>query len=117
MRLLHFGNDHEQRRPVANESESQSGGNRSILARQCVPLWHASAHLRGGPPGGQDDARARAMSGVEDKFVIEPERYEFIAAPMHQFKLARRGFFKIVGAGIAVFAIAKDAAAQETPPG
>jgi len=58
------------------------------------------------------------MSGVEDKFVIEPERYEFSAAPMHQFELARRDFFKILGAGIAVFAIAKDAtAAQETAPG
>jgi len=58
------------------------------------------------------------MSGVEDKFVIEPERYELSAAPMHQFELARRDFFKILGAGIAVFAIAKDAVAlQETAPG
>src|SRR5256714_3187384 len=58
------------------------------------------------------------MSGVEDKFVIEPERYELSAAPMHQFELARRDFFKILGAGIAVFAVAKDApAAQETAPG
>ncbi len=58
------------------------------------------------------------MSGATDKFVIEPERYEFHAAPIHQFELARRDFFKILGAGIAVFAIAKDAiAAQETAPG
>ena len=58
------------------------------------------------------------MSNVEGKFVIEPERYEFRAAPIHQFELARRDFFKILGAGIAVFAIAKDAlAAQETAPG
>jgi CO/xanthine dehydrogenase Mo-binding subunit len=58
------------------------------------------------------------MSNVEGKLFIEPERYEFGAAPLHQFELARRDFFKILGAGIAVFAIAKEAlAAQETAPG
>jgi nicotinate dehydrogenase subunit B len=58
------------------------------------------------------------MSIVEGKLFIEPERYEFSAIPMHQFELARRDFFKILGAGIAVFAIANDAlAAQETAPG
>jgi nicotinate dehydrogenase subunit B len=58
------------------------------------------------------------MSNVEREFIIEPERYEFRAAPIHQFELARRDFFKILGAGIAVFAIAKNAlAAQETAPG
>jgi nicotinate dehydrogenase subunit B len=58
------------------------------------------------------------MSGVQQQFLLEPERYEFRAAPIHQFELARRDFFKILGAGIAVFAIAKDAfARQETAPG
>ena len=58
------------------------------------------------------------MTNGEGKFVIEPERYELRAAPIHQFELARRDFFKILGAGIAVFAIAKDAlATQETAPG
>src|SRR5438445_7276518 len=58
------------------------------------------------------------MSGLTEKFVFEPERYEFSSAPMHQFDLARRDFFKILGAGIAVFAIAKDSlTAQETAPG
>jgi len=58
------------------------------------------------------------MSNVERGFIVEPERYEFSASPIHQFELARRDFFKILGAGIAVFAIAKDAAgAQETAPG
>ncbi|PYU46111.1 MAG: hypothetical protein DMG54_04355, partial [Acidobacteria bacterium] len=58
------------------------------------------------------------MSEPSGKFVLEPERYEFAAAPMHQFELARRDFFKLLGAGIAVFAIAKDATAeQETAPG
>jgi nicotinate dehydrogenase subunit B len=58
------------------------------------------------------------MSSAQGKFTIEPERYEFRTTPIHQFELARRDFFKILGAGIAVFAIAKDAlAAQETAPG
>jgi CO/xanthine dehydrogenase Mo-binding subunit len=52
-----------------------------------------------------------------EPFLLEPERYEFRALPMHQFALARRDFFKILGAGIAVFAIAKDVSAQETAPG
>jgi nicotinate dehydrogenase subunit B len=58
------------------------------------------------------------MSNIEMKSPLEPERYEFSAAPIHQFDLARREFFKLLGAGIAVFAMAKDAmAAQETAPG
>ncbi len=58
------------------------------------------------------------MSSAQGKFTVEPERYEIRATPIHQFELARRDFFKILGAGIAVFAIAKDAlAAQETAPG
>jgi nicotinate dehydrogenase subunit B len=58
------------------------------------------------------------MSGLKEKIVFEPERYEFRAAPIHQFDLARRDFFKILGAGIAVFATAKDVpGAQETAPG
>jgi isoquinoline 1-oxidoreductase len=52
-----------------------------------------------------------------EPFSLEPERYEFRALPMHQFALARRDFFKLLGAGIAVFAVAKDLAAQETAPG
>ncbi len=57
------------------------------------------------------------MSSSSVKFVPEPERYEFTAGPMHHFELARRDFFKFLGAGIAVFAVAKDSLArQETAP-
>ena len=57
------------------------------------------------------------MSGPSIKFEPEPERYEFRAGPMHHFDLARRDFFKFLGAGIAVFAVAKDSLAkQETAP-
>jgi len=49
------------------------------------------------------------MSGSPEKFVIEPERYEFSAGPVHHFELLRRDFFKLLGAGIAVFTMTKDA--------
>jgi len=58
------------------------------------------------------------MRKTEETFLLEPERYEFRAMPMHQFALGRRDFFKIFGAGLAVFAVAKDVSAmQETAPG
>jgi CO/xanthine dehydrogenase Mo-binding subunit len=56
------------------------------------------------------------MTKGKESFVIEPERYEFRALPIHQFDLARRDFFKLLGVGIAVFAVAKEMAAQETAP-
>jgi nicotinate dehydrogenase subunit B len=57
------------------------------------------------------------MRKTEETFLLEPERYEFRAMPMHQFALGRRDFFKIFGAGLAVFAVAKDVSAmQETAP-
>lgn len=57
------------------------------------------------------------MSNSTVAFVPEPERYEFSAAPMHHFDLARRDFFKFLGAGVAVFLAAKrSAAVQETAP-
>ncbi|MGB2643525.1 MAG: molybdopterin cofactor-binding domain-containing protein [Candidatus Acidiferrum sp.] len=57
------------------------------------------------------------MSRFTASFVPEPERYEFRAGPIHHFDLARRDFFKFLGAGIAVFLAAKDALAeQETAP-
>jgi CO/xanthine dehydrogenase Mo-binding subunit len=50
--------------------------------------------------------------------LIEPERYEFHSGFLHRFALPRRDFFKLFGAGVFVFAVAKDALAlQETAPG
>jgi len=57
------------------------------------------------------------MTNSNKLIAFEPERYEFRALPMHQFALERRDFFKLLGAGLAVFAIAKGTAAQETAPG
>jgi len=50
--------------------------------------------------------------------VVEPERYEFTEAPAYDFGLARRTFFKLMGAGVAVFLVARDTAAlQESGAG
>jgi nicotinate dehydrogenase subunit B len=57
------------------------------------------------------------MTNTQEMTAFEPERYEFRALPMHQFALERRDFFRLLGAGVAVFAIAKGAPAQETAPG
>jgi CO/xanthine dehydrogenase Mo-binding subunit len=56
------------------------------------------------------------MSNQHENSLLEPERYEFSSGPIHHFELARREFFKILGAGIAVFAITKNTSAQETAP-
>jgi nicotinate dehydrogenase subunit B len=53
---------------------------------------------------------------TKETLVLEPERYEFRALPIHHFELARRDFFKLFGAGIGIFAIAKNAVGQETAP-
>ena len=50
--------------------------------------------------------------------VIERERYEFSAPPAYRFATGRRDFFKFLGAGVAVFLVARDAAAfQESGRG
>ncbi len=43
----------------------------------------------------------------KEVFVPEPERFEFLAAPIHKFEVARRDFFHLLGAGIAIFSSAK----------
>jgi nicotinate dehydrogenase subunit B len=49
------------------------------------------------------------------QFVPEPERYELRSAAFHNFNLQRRDFFKVMGAGIAIFSVAAGAApAQES---
>jgi nicotinate dehydrogenase subunit B len=48
---------------------------------------------------------------------VEPERYELTSGSIHHFEIARREFFKLLGAGIAVFAVATNSqATQETAP-
>src|SRR5437879_4263915 len=118
VRFLHTRNDHKQRRAPARKTQSHILGNYSILAREYLPLRDASAHNRRGSSSRKNDARGSAMNGPAQRFVPEPERYEFRATPIHHFELDRRDFFKLLGAGIAVFAIAKNSSAmQETAPG
>ena len=58
------------------------------------------------------------MSTHLSQVPIEAERYELRAAPIHRFDLARRDFFKLLGAGVAVFAVAtRSASAQESGRG
>src|SRR6185437_16637150 len=117
VRLLHIGDDLEQRRPALHESQSESGGNRSILAGQSMPLRDTPPDHRSRSACGCSDEGAWAMSSQFVRFDPEPERYEFSAGPIHNFELARRDFFKLLGAGIAVFAVARGSlSGQETAP-
>jgi nicotinate dehydrogenase subunit B len=59
----------------------------------------------------------RAISNRTHELVAEPERFEFYANPIHKFELARREFFHLLGAGIAIFVSpASVIAGQETAP-
>ena len=51
------------------------------------------------------------MSTAPEKFLPEPERYELYSGAIHHFNLQRRDFFKVMGAGIAIFTVAVDAVA------
>lgn len=57
------------------------------------------------------------MKNTASGIVIEPERYELRGQPIHHFELARRDFFKLLGAGIAVFSVAKNVAASPQESG
>jgi nicotinate dehydrogenase subunit B len=50
------------------------------------------------------------MNRDQAKFVPEPERYELHSPALHHFGLQRRDFFKVMGAGIAVFSLAANSA-------
>src|SRR5947207_1662578 len=49
--------------------------------------------------------------------LLEPERYELHAAPVHHFDLDRRDFFKVFGGGIVVLLVIEEALAQESGGG
>ena len=50
-----------------------------------------------------------------DNFEIEPERYELRSNALHHFNLQRRDFFKVMGAGVAIFTVTANAVtAQES---
>src|ERR1700735_727951 len=47
------------------------------------------------------------MIQLRENFGPEPERYEFREKRIHHFDLQRRDFFKLLGAGVMVFAVAR----------
>ena len=47
-------------------------------------------------------------------FVLEPERYELASASAYHFDLGRRDFFKLLGAGVVVISVLRQAQAQES---
>lgn len=54
-------------------------------------------------------------SKPDEQFVLEPERYELTASPSYHFELDRREFFRVMGAGVAVFLVCQgELAAQES---
>src|SRR5438046_5219816 len=55
---------------------------------------------------------ARNLSSID---TLQPERYELRSHAFHHFNLQRRDFFKVMGAGIAVFTVSANAnPAQES---
>ena len=52
-----------------------------------------------------------------DRFVPEPERYEFSESPAYTFELNRRDFLRVGGAGILICLATQGLAGQETAPG
>jgi isoquinoline 1-oxidoreductase len=48
---------------------------------------------------------------------LEPERYELVAAPAYRFEWERREFFKLLGAGMLVLCVLKEAAAFQESGG
>src|SRR5262245_22887358 len=109
MRLLHNRHDHVRSRPAAKDSDSDAPGDRPRHGGQRLPLLHLSAHHQGHRAGGERRCE------MNTDFEIELERYEFNEGLPYRFEPDRREFFKLAGAGIAVFLVAADALAQ--PPG
>jgi nicotinate dehydrogenase subunit B len=55
--------------------------------------------------------------GESPNLIIEPERYEFREPALHHFDLERRDFFRILGAGLLVACVLKDASAFQESGG
>ena len=57
------------------------------------------------------------MNQLMKKFAPEPERYEFREERIYHFDLQRRDFFKLLGAGVMVFAVARNVPATQESGG
>lgn len=65
----------------------------------------------------QNSEAAVAEPRLQDDLPFELERYELRAAPTYQFDVTRRELFRILGAGLLVFALCDSAQAQESGGG
>jgi isoquinoline 1-oxidoreductase len=54
------------------------------------------------------------MTEPDEGAMIEPERYELAAGPAYHFVLSRRTVFKVLGGGMVVVLLCRDAEAQES---
>jgi CO/xanthine dehydrogenase Mo-binding subunit len=50
---------------------------------------------------------------TKSEFVVEPERYELASRPAYLFEIERRDFFRVMGAGIAIFLVLHDSEALQ----
>src|SRR5579883_531845 len=111
MRVLHAGNDHKRRGAAGPKGASFAGGNRARAGWKYMPMRNVSADFGGGRARVGFDGGRRAMKPATKGVLVEPERYELRGQPIHHFSIARRDFFKVLGAGIAVFTVASEAPA------
>src|SRR6185437_12602766 len=70
------------------------------------------------PRMSENPAASRIPEGPEGfDAAMEPERYELLARPAYSFEMQRRDFFKVLGAGILIFCVAKEAFALQESGG
>jgi nicotinate dehydrogenase subunit B len=82
-----------------------------------TPMSTTASVISSAAEGPASSSMSATPTAQSRKLILEPERYEFTSGSIHHFDLARREFFKLLGAGIAIFAVAKNVqAAQETAP-
>src|SRR5664279_1297304 len=123
MRLLHVWDDHDGRFAPAREPQPIRCRHLAFHGRQHMPLWNTSTYCGCDSKGGEGPESVHAgvqpMSGKSDfQIPLKPERYELAAPVAYCFEVDRREFFKLLGAGILIVGVLKNANAfQESGAG
>jgi nicotinate dehydrogenase subunit B len=123
MCLLHVRDDHVGRFASANESQPIRRRYLAFPGSKYLPLWNTSTHFGCGTKGGEGyesvHEGVQPMSGQKGlQIPLEPERYEFAARPAYRFEVDRREFFKLLGTGLLIVGVLKNAhALQESGAG
>src|SRR5438477_9128390 len=102
--------------PEISTSNPCTREKQSVPAKQAPEARHTLAQpVRAGSEDATNPSAVGAGLSVSrpDAFVPEPERYELRSGALHHFNLQRRDFFKVMGAGIAIFTIAANAATPQ----